>query len=179
MSFRPEIERRKTRRIMVGNVPVGGDAPIAVQSMTNTDTCDVDATVGQIEALQNAGADIVRVHDGDVEHTPLEEVVRQFAPEVVGITANTTQIMAAWRDAELIKSLVDAVVVLGGPHPTTLPEESAAKPGVDVVVRGEGEMTWMSRVLPDPWSGIDLELFYSTEERDFHVRREIQSVVLE
>ena len=61
MSFRPDIKRRKTRQIMVGNVPVGGDAPITVQSMTNTNTCDVDATVQQIEALQNAGADIVRV----------------------------------------------------------------------------------------------------------------------
>jgi len=46
---------------MVGNVPVGGDAPIAVQSMTNTNTCDVDATVAQIKALEDAGADIVRV----------------------------------------------------------------------------------------------------------------------
>jgi (E)-4-hydroxy-3-methylbut-2-enyl-diphosphate synthase len=46
---------------MVGNVPVGGDAPIAVQSMTNTNTCDVDATVAQIRALEEAGADIVRV----------------------------------------------------------------------------------------------------------------------
>lgn len=46
---------------MVGKVPVGGDAPIAVQSMTNTDTCDVDATVAQIRALEEAGADIVRV----------------------------------------------------------------------------------------------------------------------
>ncbi|WP_111640703.1 flavodoxin-dependent (E)-4-hydroxy-3-methylbut-2-enyl-diphosphate synthase [Marinimicrobium alkaliphilum] len=55
------IKRRKTRQIMVGNVPVGGDAPIAVQSMTNTETTDVAATVGQIERLQNAGADIVRV----------------------------------------------------------------------------------------------------------------------
>ncbi|HBJ92823.1 MAG TPA: 4-hydroxy-3-methylbut-2-en-1-yl diphosphate synthase, partial [Hyphomonadaceae bacterium] len=55
------IERRKSRQIMVGNVPVGGDAPIAVQSMTNTNTCDVEATVGQIAALQEAGADIVRV----------------------------------------------------------------------------------------------------------------------
>ncbi|MCH8497239.1 MAG: flavodoxin-dependent (E)-4-hydroxy-3-methylbut-2-enyl-diphosphate synthase [Marinobacter sp.] len=55
------IKRRKSRQIMVGNVPVGGDAPIAVQSMTNTDTCDVAATVGQIRALQDAGADIVRV----------------------------------------------------------------------------------------------------------------------
>ncbi len=55
------IKRRQSRQIMVGNVAVGGDAPIAVQSMTNTDTCDVDATVAQIEALQQAGADIVRV----------------------------------------------------------------------------------------------------------------------
>src|SRR5690554_3627621 len=55
------IKRRKSRQIMVGNVPVGGDAPISVQSMTNTNTCDVDATVGQIKALEEAGADIVRV----------------------------------------------------------------------------------------------------------------------
>jgi len=61
VSFHEHIDRRQTRQIMVGNVPVGGDAPISVQSMTNTDTCDIDATVSQIEALQNAGADIVRV----------------------------------------------------------------------------------------------------------------------
>ncbi|MBQ23584.1 flavodoxin-dependent (E)-4-hydroxy-3-methylbut-2-enyl-diphosphate synthase [Alcanivorax sp.] len=56
-----KIQRRKTRQVMVGNVPVGGDAPIPVQSMTNTETCDVDATVGQIRRLQDAGVDIVRV----------------------------------------------------------------------------------------------------------------------
>lgn len=55
------IQRRKSRKIWVGNVPVGGDAPIAVQTMTNTETCDVAATVAQIEQVQNAGADIVRV----------------------------------------------------------------------------------------------------------------------
>lgn len=55
------IKRRKSRQIWVGKVPVGGDAPIAVQSMTNTETCDVAATVAQIRALQRAGADIVRV----------------------------------------------------------------------------------------------------------------------
>jgi len=55
------IKRRKSRQIMVGNVPVGGDAPVAVQSMTNTETTDVAATVAQIQALQNVGADIVRV----------------------------------------------------------------------------------------------------------------------
>jgi len=55
------IVRRKSRQIMVGDVPVGGDAPISVQSMTNTPTSDVDATVAQIESIQQAGADIVRV----------------------------------------------------------------------------------------------------------------------
>ncbi|QOR40122.1 flavodoxin-dependent (E)-4-hydroxy-3-methylbut-2-enyl-diphosphate synthase [Billgrantia diversa] len=55
------IVRRKSRQIHVGKVPVGGDAPISVQSMTNTDTLDVDATVAQIERLEAAGADIVRV----------------------------------------------------------------------------------------------------------------------
>jgi (E)-4-hydroxy-3-methylbut-2-enyl-diphosphate synthase len=55
------IQRRKSRQIMVGNVAIGGDAPIAVQSMTNTETTDVAATVGQIQALQKVGADIVRV----------------------------------------------------------------------------------------------------------------------
>jgi len=61
MKFQQTIPRRQCRKIMVGSVAVGGDAPIAVQSMTNTDTCDVAATVGQITALQTAGADIVRV----------------------------------------------------------------------------------------------------------------------
>ncbi len=53
--------RRLSRKIFVGNVPIGGDAPVAVQSMTNTETCDVAATVAQIQALQKAGADLVRV----------------------------------------------------------------------------------------------------------------------
>lgn len=55
------IKRRKSRQIMVGNVAVGGDAPISVQSMTNTETTDVAATVAQIQRIQAAGADIVRV----------------------------------------------------------------------------------------------------------------------
>jgi (E)-4-hydroxy-3-methylbut-2-enyl-diphosphate synthase len=56
-----QLKRRISRRIMVGSVPVGGDAPISVQSMTNTDTLDVQATLKQIRALEHAGADIVRV----------------------------------------------------------------------------------------------------------------------
>lgn len=61
MKFESPIVRRKSRQIMVGSVPVGGDAPISVQSMTNTETCDVNATVAQIKALESVGADIVRV----------------------------------------------------------------------------------------------------------------------
>ena len=71
MSLRPwrDIERRKSRKIMVGSVPVGGDAPIAVQSMTNTLTSDATATLKQIEQIAEAGADIVRVSCPDVEST--------------------------------------------------------------------------------------------------------------
>lgn len=61
MNKTPPVQRRVSKQIMVGNVPVGGDAPISVQSMTNTETCDVQATVAQVKALQEAGADIVRV----------------------------------------------------------------------------------------------------------------------
>jgi len=71
MSVRPyrDIQRRRSRQIMVGDVPVGGDAPITVQSMTNTLTADADATVAQIKALEAAGADIVRVSCPDQEST--------------------------------------------------------------------------------------------------------------
>ncbi|WP_434354285.1 flavodoxin-dependent (E)-4-hydroxy-3-methylbut-2-enyl-diphosphate synthase [Psychrobacter sp. HD31] len=61
MSTPSPIKRRKTKKIQVGNVAVGGDAPISVQSMTNTDTCDVDATVEQIQKCVDAGADLMRV----------------------------------------------------------------------------------------------------------------------
>ena len=66
MQHSSTIQRRKSRQIMVGNVAVGGDAPISVQSMTNTDTHDVAATVRQIRALEAVGADIVRVSVPDM-----------------------------------------------------------------------------------------------------------------
>ena len=70
------IERRPSRQIMVGNVPVGGDAPIAVQSMTNTPTSDAPATIAQIKRLEEAGADIVRVSCPDEASTAaLREIV--------------------------------------------------------------------------------------------------------
>ena len=61
MSLRPwrDIQRKKTKKIKVGNVEIGGDAPISVQSMTNTLTTDVKATIDQIKGLEEVGADLV------------------------------------------------------------------------------------------------------------------------
>jgi (E)-4-hydroxy-3-methylbut-2-enyl-diphosphate synthase len=78
------IYRRKSRRIMVGNVPVGGDAPITVQTMTNTLTTDVKATVDQVLRAAEAGADIVRVSTPDEESTrALREIVRESPVPIV------------------------------------------------------------------------------------------------
>ena len=81
MSVRPyrDIERRQSRQIMVGDVPVGGGAPITVQSMTNTRTTDVAGTIAQIRALEVAGADIVRVSCPDEGST---KALREIIPEV-------------------------------------------------------------------------------------------------
>jgi (E)-4-hydroxy-3-methylbut-2-enyl-diphosphate synthase len=78
-SVRPwrDIERRKSRQIMVGSVPVGGDAPITVQTMTNTLTSDAKATIDQIRRCEDAGADLIRVSCPDVESTAaMKEIVR-------------------------------------------------------------------------------------------------------
>lgn len=82
MSLRPwrDIERRKCRQIMVGNVPVGGDAPIAVQSMTNTLTSDAQATIRQINEVAEAGADIVRVSCPDKESTEALAIIAKNSP---------------------------------------------------------------------------------------------------
>jgi (E)-4-hydroxy-3-methylbut-2-enyl-diphosphate synthase len=71
MSIRPyrDIMRRKSRRIMVGSVPVGGDSPITVQTMTNTLTADAEATIAQIRRAEEAGVDIVRVSCPDEAST--------------------------------------------------------------------------------------------------------------
>lgn len=78
------IHRRKSRQIMVGAVPVGGDAPIAVQTMTNTPTPDVAATIDQINRCVAAGADIVRVSCPDEDSTrALKEIVKGVAVPIV------------------------------------------------------------------------------------------------
>ncbi len=71
------ITRRKSKKIFVGNVPVGGDAPISVQSMTNTRTTDVEATVKQIKSLEKVGADIVRVSVPTMDAAEAFKVIKQ------------------------------------------------------------------------------------------------------
>jgi (E)-4-hydroxy-3-methylbut-2-enyl-diphosphate synthase len=85
-SLRPwrDIARRTSRQIMVGNVPVGGDAPISVQTMTNTLTSDAKATIDQIRRCEEAGVDIIRVSCPDVESTAaLKQIVRASRVPIV------------------------------------------------------------------------------------------------
>jgi (E)-4-hydroxy-3-methylbut-2-enyl-diphosphate synthase len=78
------IYRRKSRQIMVGNVPVGGDAPISVQTMTNTLTTDIKGTIAQVQAAADAGADIVRISVPDeASSKALREIVRNVSVPIV------------------------------------------------------------------------------------------------
>jgi (E)-4-hydroxy-3-methylbut-2-enyl-diphosphate synthase len=86
MSVRPyrDIYRRESRQIHVGDVPVGGGAPIAVQTMTNTLTSDAEATIAQIRSAEEAGVDIVRVSCPDEESTrALKQIVRAVETPIV------------------------------------------------------------------------------------------------
>jgi (E)-4-hydroxy-3-methylbut-2-enyl-diphosphate synthase len=86
MSIRPfrEIKRRKTKVIKVGNVKIGGDNPISVQTMTNTFTSDASATIKQILQIQEAGADIVRVSCPDKDSTKaLKEIKKEVQIPIV------------------------------------------------------------------------------------------------
>ena len=86
MSIRPfrDINRKKTKEINVGNLKIGGDNPISVQSMTNTLTKDVKSTVKQIIEIENAGADLVRVSCPDKESTEaLKQIIKQVKVPIV------------------------------------------------------------------------------------------------
>ena len=86
MNIRPfrEIKRKKTKKIKIGNVEVGGDAPISVQSMTNTLTTDVKGTIKQINELTEAGVDIVRVSCPDQDSSlSLKKIVKEVKVPVV------------------------------------------------------------------------------------------------
>ena len=83
------------------------------------------------------------VFDADIEEESITDAVTRFQPDIVGITANTPQVMQAWRTSNAIKSVKDVPIVLGGPHVSVLPIESASQPNVDIIIRGEGEPVWL------------------------------------
>jgi len=143
-------------------------------------------------AVSERRGDKVRVFDMDVEDQPLEDFLKEFRPQLVGITANTPQVKQAWRTAAAIKRVMDVPIVLGGPHVSVEAEdldfESCRRPEVDMVVRGEGEDTWIeisnivdrcyqasprltARDLMDPqaglWDGV-LGISYKTSDGQLH-----------
>ena len=86
MEVRPyrSIKRKNTKKIKVGNISVGGDSPISVQSMTNTLTTDIKGTINQIHSLEEAGADIVRVSCPDEDSTKaLKEITKKVSAPIV------------------------------------------------------------------------------------------------
>lgn len=123
-----EINRKRTRQIYVGNIPLGGGAPIAVQSMTNTFTADVDSTVSQIIRLQNAGCEIVRVAVPDEDSAGAIAAIKQqiAIPVIADIHFSYRLAIAAARsgaDALRInpgniggKAKIKAVVDCAGEH---------------------------------------------------------------
>ncbi|VAX27114.1 (E)-4-hydroxy-3-methylbut-2-enyl-diphosphate synthase (flavodoxin) [hydrothermal vent metagenome] len=118
------IKRRKTRKIFVGQVPVGGDAPISVQSMTKTDTRDIKATARQIRGLERAGCEIIRLAVPDIEAArAIGGIKRQVSIPVIadihfdwrlalesinqgvnGLRINPGNIGAKWKVKEVVKA---------------------------------------------------------------------------
>ncbi len=100
--------------------------------------------IAYLAAVSERRGDEVRVFDQDVEAVRLGDFVREYQPDIVGITSNTPQVKQGWLCAREIKAVLpEAVTVQGGPHVSALPEESAARPEIDIVARGEGEETWI------------------------------------
>ena len=143
-------------------------------------------------AVSQRRGDEVRIFDMDVEDQPLGDFLKEFNPQLVGITANTPQVKQAWRTAAAIKQWKDVPIVLGGPHVSVESEnldfESCERPDVDMVVRGEGEETWLeisevldrcyqakpaltARDLMAPQAGLwdkVLGITYKTSDRQLH-----------
>ncbi len=93
--------------------------------------------------LEQSGV-IVKALDLNINHLSsqeLKKIILRDKPRLVGITATTPMVKSSWQLAELIKETIDTKIVLGGPHPSALPEESASLPQIDFVVNHEGEET--------------------------------------
>ncbi len=145
-----------------------------------------------LAAVSEKRGDEVAIFDADIEETPLGEFVQDYKPQLIGITANTPQVKQAWRHAAEIKKAYDVPVVIGGPHPSVVSEdldyESLESGNIDIVVRGEGEDTWIeisekvedflrhhptfsTAELMDPAKGVwkdVLGISYKTSDGSFH-----------
>ena len=124
-----DIYRRQSRKIRVGSVEVGGDAPITVQTMTNTLTSDAQATIAQVQACAEAGADIVRVSCPDKESTAaLRQIVRSVdVPIVADIHFHYKRAIEAAEAGAASEEPIEAEVT-----------EEAPFPGVDGGDEGQG-----------------------------------------
>ena len=108
-----KISRRKTRKIKLKNVYIGGDAPISVQTMTNTDTSDVKETLSQIKNIEKAGADLVRVSCPDEDSTKsLKEIIKHVDIPIIA-DINTTPSIATNKAAVRRKGLASSACVPG------------------------------------------------------------------
>jgi (E)-4-hydroxy-3-methylbut-2-enyl-diphosphate synthase len=144
------IERRRSRKIFVGSVPIGGDSPIAVQSMTNTKTEDVGATLAQIRELERAGCEIVRVAVPTKEAVEaLREIKRGAKIPIIadihfdyrlaigaieagadGIRINPGNIGASWKVKEIIRAASErGVAIRVGVNSGSVPKEILKKYG--------------------------------------------------
>ncbi|PID78067.1 MAG: 4-hydroxy-3-methylbut-2-en-1-yl diphosphate synthase [Deltaproteobacteria bacterium] len=121
------MKRRKTKKIKLGNIEIGGDSPISVQSMTNTDTADVSSTIAQIRRLENAGCEIVRLAvPGKDAASKLDKICKESKIPIVadihfdyklalmavkagvdGLRINPGNIGARWKVEEVVKAAVD------------------------------------------------------------------------
>ena len=114
MSLRPfrNIERRKTKVISVGKVKVGGNNPISVQSMTNTLTTDIKATINQINEIQNEGADLVRVSCPDEEFTKsLKEIIKHVdIPIIADIHFHYKRAIEAAKNGKMFQELIQEIL---------------------------------------------------------------------
>jgi radical SAM superfamily enzyme YgiQ (UPF0313 family) len=143
-------------------------------------------------AVSEERGDEVAIFDADIEEKPLGDFVQEYKPQLVGITANTPQVKQAWRHAAEIKKVYDVPVVIGGPHPSVVVEdldyESLDSGAIDIVVRGEGEETWIeisekvedflkhhptfsTAELMDPAKGVwdkVLGISYKTSDGEYH-----------
>ena len=147
-NFHVMIKRKKTRKVWVGNVPIGGGAPISVQSMTKTDTRDVSATTRQIKRLEKAGCEIIRVAVPDMEsasvlskikkgikiplvadiHFDYRLALKAIESGVDKLRINPGNIGAEWKVKEIVKSAKEKKIPIRiGVNAGSLPRDLLAK----------------------------------------------------